>query len=280
MEISQNDMNKLRKIELEILKAVIRTCGELNIKYYVLYGSLIGAIRHKGFIPWDDDIDIGMLREDYEVFVKEGQKYLPDYYFIQTHRTDPDYPMNFAKVRDSRTTFLESSIKDFRINHGVYIDIFPIDFYPEGKIRRIFFEFKKRLYRQRIRRDFTIPSNAEKKSWYSNFLMGLSRIILPSRQKTVDKLEDLFKSTKPSSLVLNNSGPWGRIKEIMPYSLYGKGSTVTFEGLNVNVPSEYEAWLRHMYGDYMKLPPKEKQKTHHFTEVIDLERSYLEYRND
>jgi len=105
----------------------------MNLTYYISYGTLLGAIRHKGFIPWDDDIDVCMPRGDYDRFIKEGSEYLPENYFIQTMESDPKYALNFAKLRDSNTALFEKHVLDVDINHGVFIDIFPVDGYIKGQ---------------------------------------------------------------------------------------------------------------------------------------------------
>ena len=97
---------QLQVAVLDIFKEFLCVCEKLNLKYYLLGGTLLGAVRHKGFIPWDDDIDVGMLREDYEVFLAHAQELLPDHLFLQTYKTDPGYHHVFAKIRNSNTTFL------------------------------------------------------------------------------------------------------------------------------------------------------------------------------
>ena len=124
------DIEKLKGIELQLLDAFVSACEQLNIDYYILAGTLIGAVRHKGFIPWDDDIDIGMFRKDYDIFLEEGQKLLPKDVFLQTFITDKEYPTYFAKLRKSNTTFIEKSVSKLKMNHGVYLDIFPLDYFP------------------------------------------------------------------------------------------------------------------------------------------------------
>ena len=128
----QNDSNlrKVQNAELDILKEFIEICRKINVRYYVIDGTLLGAVRHQGFIPWDDDIDIGMFREDYEKFVALAPQVLPECLFLQTYRTDEEYYRNSGKIRNSNTTMIETVVKDLRMNHGVFIDIFPLDNYP------------------------------------------------------------------------------------------------------------------------------------------------------
>ena len=142
MELTPQDSQRIKEIELEIFKVFLDIANKLDIKYYLIGGTLLGAVRHKGFIPWDDDIDVGLPRKDYEKFIAEAQKYLPDYYFLQTYETDPEYPLSFAKIRDSRTTYLETALNNKKINHGVFFDIFPLDFYPENEKDQDIFDRK------------------------------------------------------------------------------------------------------------------------------------------
>lgn len=137
-------LEQLKVVELEMLKEFISVCKKLNLRYYALGGTLLGAVRHKGFIPWDDDIDIGMPRADYEIFIRKAQTLFPDHLFIQSIHSENDYLMCFAKLRNSHTTFIESSLRDFKINHGIYIDIFPLDFYPEKLSEHKRFWIKKK----------------------------------------------------------------------------------------------------------------------------------------
>ena len=120
-------MNDLQKRLLVILKEFARVCGKHNLRYFLNGGTCLGAIRHKGFIPWDDDVDVMMPREDYEKFLTLQYEYEGTPYFIQSWKSDPRYTYGFAKLRDSSTTFIEDFYRNHRINHGVWIDIFPLD---------------------------------------------------------------------------------------------------------------------------------------------------------
>ena len=132
MNLTADQLQSLKDRERDMLKTFVDICNKHSIKYFVQGGTLLGTVRHGGFIPWDDDVDVSLPRDEYERFLAVAEKELPEYYFLQTKDTDPEYPNNFAKIRDSRTTFLESSAKNLNINHGAYIDIFPLDNYPSG----------------------------------------------------------------------------------------------------------------------------------------------------
>ena len=279
MRINDLTLQKLKKIEFDLLKAFIEVCNKLNLQYYVVYGTLLGAARHKGFIPWDDDIDVGMLRKDYEIFLEKGQALLPDYYFLQTRNTDPNYPIFFAKMRDSRTTFMASDITKINMNHGVYIDIFPLDYYPENKLKGKWIEFKKKVILVR-RRSILMLDERSKGSIFkecSAKVLGLcARLFYPTMNSAYKAWEKLCTKTKESKLIVNNSGSCEK-KEVVPIEWFNGVIKLEFEGIQVNAPIEYDKYLTRIYGNYMELPPIDKQVPHHYTKVIDLEKSYLEY---
>ena len=148
MVIDSIKLENLKRAELEIFKHFVLCCEKLGVTYFLMDGSLLGAVRHKGFIPWDDDIDVGMMRKDYEILIAKAQTLLPEYLFLQTYKTDKGVMNNFAKIRDSRTTFIETSQKEQQINHGVYIDIFPLDGFPEDLKDQTVFERRNKLLRK------------------------------------------------------------------------------------------------------------------------------------
>lgn len=273
MEPKAEELKVLKQIEKENLKAFIEICEKLNLRYYLLGGTLLGAVRHKGFIPWDDDIDVGMPRQDYEVFLEKGQELLPEHLFIQTIFTDPQYPHCFAKIRNNNTTFVESSMCNRKMNHGVYIDIFPLDYYPEDEKASRKLDRKKKYFNRRVACSFYFP---EKETFKYKLVSFLMKVMFPSLNKVLRKRDALYKSAAESELLANHGGAWGK-KEIVPKSWYGEGTELQFEGLTVIGPKEYDKWLTQVYGDYMQLPPEEKRVGHHYTELIDLERSYEIY---
>lgn len=272
MGTNEQQIAGLKQVETDMLREFIAACDKLKLRYYLLGGTLLGAVRHKGFIPWDDDIDVGMPRADYEIFLEKGQALLPKHLFVQCLKSEPEYPLCFAKIRDSRTTFVETAINNLNINHGVYIDIFPLDYYPEEKRAQKRLNKKHEAYKRRI----SVMFNSGKKSLKIRLMSLLWCVRYPSVRKVIAMRDALYHSVPESKVLANYCGAWGA-KEIMPAAWYGEGTPVVFEGMEVVAPVQYHNWLTQVYGDYMQLPPVEKRVGHHYADVIDLRKSYTEY---
>lgn len=275
MDLSDRQIKKLRQTELDILKCFINVCRQLNLKYFVVQGTLLGSVRHKGFIPWDDDIDVGMIREDYDIFLKKGQALMPDGYFLQTSLTDPEYPHGFAKIRNSSTAFVETTCKNLHMNHGIFIDVFPFDYYPENVWDRAVLSLKKLLLRYRIRCSLYIPG--DKKISVGNmirfFMKAISCIAYPSLKKAIIKQNSLYRYRKKSSQRINYGSPWGK-RECIPGKWLNEITLLEFEGIMVSAPLCYKEYLTHVYGNYMELPPPEKRVPHHYISFLDFENAY------
>ncbi len=269
MMLSNEQMERLKHVELSLLRLFLDVCERLSLRYYVIGGTLLGAVRHQGFIPWDDDIDVGMPREDYRIFLQKAPDLLPPYVFLQHIDSEPDYTLPFAKLRDSRTAFVEAALVDFDIHHGVYIDIFPLDVYPDHGDGLLF--FKKKLYDLRIGAAYSLQNDP----LIIRLKRAVSKILCPSLKKTVKRRERLYHSASSGSRLANLGGAWGK-REIVPASWYGQGRALMFEGLSVNAPEQYEAWLTQVYGDYMQLPPPEKRHPQHEVAAFDLDIPYTQ----
>ena len=272
MELTQEKTAQLKKTEVEIFKEFISVCEKLNLKYYIIAGTLIGAVRHQGFIPWDDDIDVAMPRADFEKLLKEGQSLLPAHLFLQTNDTDPEYALNMAKIRDENTTFMEETNRNCRIHAGVFLDIFVLDDFPEGKLRRKWIMFKDKIYLTAIGRVFYRKSISKG----LKLRQAVARLLCGSPYRALKKRERFIRSFSKGNLVHNFCSNYHE-KEIVPWEWYGEGVGLSFEGLTVKAPAEYHQLLSHIYGDYMQLPPVEKRVAHHATDVIDLENPYTKY---
>lgn len=269
--MDEYDISKLRHIELDMLLCIDSITKKLGIKYFLVGGSLLGAIRHQGFIPWDDDIDVGMLRHDYNRFIQEAQKMLPPYYFIQTNETDKEYYLTFAKLRDSRTTFVESSSANKNINHGVYIDIFPFDFYHKHSFM---LKLVIRLALKRIRREYNFKKSH--RSIKYKVASMLSLLIFPSASYASKILNKIYSHLGKGEYRVNYSGAWGE-REIVKSEIFDNFDFYNFEGHLFRGPKDADSYLKHIYGNYMQLPPKDKQIPHHDTDMVDLDNSYTVY---
>ena len=264
INLSPADTARLRRIELELLRGFISVCERLELTYYIVQGTLLGAVRHGGFIPWDDDIDVGMPREDYEIFLKRGQALLPQGLFLQNHATDPGFMHCFSKLRRDGTVFMEQTQKTLHMHHGVYLDIFPLDYYPDGLFRGAAYDWKKLLIRYRVRAVYHIPSD---EAWTAaNVLRRLlklaARRVYPTTEDAMREQERLYASVSYGKRRINNGSPWGN-RERVPAAWLERTVPLSFEEMTVLAPSEYDAYLRHAYGDYMTLPPEEQRVSHH-----------------
>lgn len=270
-------MNDLQKCVFNLFCTFDHICKSLGITYYVMGGTMLGAARHQGFIPWDDDMDVGLLRRDYELFISKAAPLLPDSFFLQTYKTDPEYPLGITKLRDSRTTFIERLYDRLNMNHGVNLDIFPLDYYPENRREQISLERKRSVYKYRIRMALNLDgvhssiTEAAARA-YGKLLM----FRYPKVSDAVAERDRLYASIPQSGLIANYYGAW-KNKEIVPADWYGEGTPLVFEGMTVTAPKEYDKWLTQVYGDYMQLPPPEKRKSDHKLDVIDLEKPYTVY---
>lgn len=269
-------MNKLQEKELELLKYFIDVCEKLQLKYYLVCGSALGAVKYGGFIPWDDDIDIAMPREDYEVFVNEAQGILPQNIFVQTYKTDKKFPKIFCKLRNSDTTYIEAEYKDLDINHGVFIDIFALDILSDNEVKQKRFKRKQRTYLRKISCALDYS-----RSWKSALLCSFYRLIMCHKRtdKLLEKYELLILSmSNEESQILCNFGNFRGAIEPVDKDVYGKGKRMLFEGISIYIPDKYELYLKEKYGNYEEDPPIEAQYGHHFYERLDLDNSYIKYR--
>lgn len=269
-------MTELQNCELNILKEFIRVCDELKLTYYMVCGSALGAVKYGGFIPWDDDVDVALPRRDYDLFISKAQPMLPENLFVQTYLTDPAYPNIYGKIRNSQTTFIERSYKNLDMNHGVYIDIFPLDGYPQDSTEAQNFEKEKeRLYRQRY---------AGISPWYHRDAVLTANCLLNRFGVSFDTAEacrlneELIKKYPLSESELwCNYGNSMLPVEYAPHGQYGGGAWASFEGLEVRVPENFDDYLTQKYGDWRADIPAEQKLGHHRYTVCDLSKSYRNY---
>lgn len=268
-------MNELQSAVFSVFCAFDAVCKKLGIPYFLVCGSALGAVKYQGFIPWDDDLDVGMLREDYDRFLNEAPAHLPEHLFLQTAETDPAFPQLYAKLRDSRTTFLEKATAHLKMHHGIYMDIFPLDRYPAGKFRSFCLEAQKR-----IRTVILLSATEIKRSARAAFFCRVLRLFGFHRrtQKTVRRLNRaLVRYANPDSPLLCNHGNWQGTREYAPVSQYNNGTSALFEGVPVKIPEDYDAYLTQKYGNWRDDPPEDARATHHTTLCCDTARPYTDF---
>ena len=268
-------MNELQKVELDLFRIFAETCEKLNLNYFLVCGSALGAARHGGFIPWDDDMDVGMYREDYDKFMELAPALLPDGIFLQNYKSDPQFPYIFSKLRNSNTTYIEKLLKNFDINHGIYMDIFPLDGYPDDPFERAKLAYLKRNYRRKLFCGFKMQ-----REFKARVLACVLRILGYHKRttKTLQRYQAMISQypVNGSKLVCNH-GTWYGERDYIPLEYYGKGTDAIYEGITVRVPEKTDEYLTSLYGDWRSPPPPEKQKGTHQHEICDTQRPYTDY---
>ncbi len=258
----------LHQVDMSIVKAVVKICDENGLKYYMLGGTMLGAIRHKGFIPWDDDIDLGMPRDDYEKFLKIASKKLPCYMKVVNYRNTPNYQYYITRILDTQTKVIEERIGNDSRYTNVSIDIFPIDGTPNNKLLRKIYFFRVLFHRALMSLCYKDSIDRKRKRGFAEKILLLimehlpvDKITTPYKQKC--KIDKLLKSQKVegSKYIGNIMGAY-RTREIVPTEYYGKGKMYQFEDMYLRGLEMYDEYLTYTYGDYMKLPPEDKRKTH------------------
>ena len=267
------DKNLLRMVQLtqlEIAKEVKRICTENNIHYFLDGGTLLGAVRHEGFIPWDDDLDIGMLREDYEKFLNIAPVVMDKKYFLQTPYSDDNYGLFFSKVRKLGTVYIEKSSHASKAHNEIWIDIFPYDNYPDDTKKRKRLIKRITLYRRilfvksRIKPWLIKQKLFEKTICYIGYLPYRFFSCLISRKKLLFKAKSFqtqYNSQNTSYKYPQGSEPCGQW--IVPVDAFNSFEMKTFEDTNFSVPLGYDVFLKNGYGDYMQLPPEDKRENRH-----------------
>ena len=270
-------LKELQQVELDIMQAFHDFCQQHGLRYYLGGGTAIGAVRHQGFIPWDDDIDIGMPREDYDKLCSLAKNLSTDRYVIEyPNNENKDFHYLFMKIYDTSTTLTENSRHN--IKRGIYIDVFPLDGVGNScDDARKSFSTINTLKRFHAAITCAVGENMQ---WYKKFVILAARILSPmiiSERKVNFYTNNVCRrlTFDSSNYVGNVFGAWG-FKEVMPKQYMGEPKEYKFEDTTVygvEMPHEY---LTSLYGDYMQLPPEEKRVSHHDYVYYNLDESYLD----
>jgi len=260
--MNQIDLNQLRDIQLSILDEIVYFCTKNNIKYYLTGGTLLGSIRHQGFIPWDDDIDIALFRNDYEWLLKYFKSESGKIKLL-SYKNYKKYRYLFAKAIHTDTVLIEENNSELKI--GVYIDIFPIDFLLDNKEKCVKFLKKIQIFQAILALKYLKYSH--QRSIPKNIIVICCNIILliiPDLflLNIIDFLNRRYIRNNNSKYIANLCGAWGE-REITLRDYYKDSIVVKFEGRQYFAPIGYDGFLTDLYKDYMRLPPVDKQISHH-----------------
>lgn len=252
-------LRDLQLTELQILVDFDKVCKENNLRYYLIGGALLGAVRYGRFIPWDDDIDVAMPREDYERLKEVA---LPKQYFLQNEETDPLFSRCIQKIRLHNTRIIEKNCQDVNIHQGIYIDVFPIDYVEDISLSKMARRARRICRLMSLR---TIKGGYQSKRYRR--IKNILRYGLPISTAYIDRT--IYKlCTKENQHKRNYAILWlhnySWDKQLHRYSVFEEGSTCEFEGYEFIAPAKKDEFLRRVFGDdYMQEPKKEKRRNPH-----------------
>lgn len=271
IKITGDTLKKLQSIEYEILLEFKKICEENRLDYFLIGGTLLGAVRHGGFIPWDDDIDVGMERSQYETFIDKWKSIYADQqsdYYLQCKEIDKTTPLPFAKLRKNGTCFVERETYGTNHHKGIFIDIFPFDTIPENV--GLIFKARYALFK-------LFMSVSHYKNGYRNFSNKAGKLICAMMSfipyAAINRFQ--FKTMthyngRGLTLITSYSSGYGFRKHCGDREkVFGKNATIKFENEYFSCPVNTDSYLTHLFGDYMKLPPVEKRGNQH--RVLDID---------
>lgn len=265
---------EIRSLQLRILgnlQAVDAACKAHGLRYYIWAGTMIGAIRHHGFIPWDDDLDIAMPRPDYDLLIAHSKEWLPAPYEMVAAENDAVYPLPFAKVQDAGTTLIERL--HLKYLGGVYIDVFPIDGAPEGWLRQKWhfgrYEYYKRVLYLLFRDPYKHGHGPS--SWIPLLCRKLYK--MATVQRKIREILTTYDYERSQLVADYDDGSKG----VMQKTVLGAPTPYDFEGVKVMGVEQYDTYLTNKYGDYMKVPDGDHQRQHNF-HYLDMTKPYKDYQ--
>ena len=261
-------MNKPQQKQYEILCELDRICKKNNMNYYLDAGTLLGAVRHHGFIPWDDDIDVGMLRKDYNKFVEIVEKELNDKYFFQDYKTDEYFGGVYGKIRIKNTKYIEKVCKNIKAKDGIFIDIFPFDNISanEKQSKKDFLKVVTLRVMLLLKNNYIVETNTFTKKIEKLALKFLSLFI--SKKSIIKKINKITNkyNDQDTEYIANFSTTYFN-KTRYKKEWFMDTVLLNFEEGKFLCPKNYDAYLKYLYNDYMQLPPEDKRINHSVVEI-------------
>ena len=272
------ERKKVWAIELDLYSLFSKICDKNGLKYYLIGGALLGAVRHSGMIPWDDDIDVAMPRKDYEKLKNLSSSFQYPY-FLQNSETDPEYGFSQMRLCNSNTTIVTPPLNYTHFNHGIYIDIFPLDkAYKQDYVERYNLIRKLNLINSaNMRIDFPHKNDRdlEKIKEY-----GCKELSFSFIRKSIDLIASMYMECDDaqyvSTCICTIMTP---DKLLYPKELFDDIEETQFEGIMVKIPKQRDKILKINYGNYLELPPIEKRGGwHNF--IFDTDKSFEEFYSE
>ena len=264
-------LRKLQLTQLEILKVFDGFCREHELKYSRYAGSLLGAVRHQGFIPWDDDLDVCMSRTDYDRFIKLWSEYPVDGYILQNKENTPGFTQSFTKLRKDHTTFLQFDWERARYHTGIFLDIFPVDRIPNGKWNRAVFKARCMLYQLLTREFAPKKGNLVVRIGASVILKCMPKSARPKLRRNM--LQKITKYNANKNLECVCIEIVGSVRKSYAADLTEQFVLLPFEDGEFWCFAGWRDHLERKFGDYMQMPPAEEQAWRHHPIIIDFERN-------
>lgn len=273
----EGTLRRLQLTQLEILKVFDRFCREHDLKYSLYAGSLLGAVRHKGFIPWDDDLDVCMSRADYDRFLALWEESKPEGYILQNKENTPNFWQSFSKIRKDHTTFLQEQREVGQYHTGIFLDVFPLDRIPNRGMKRKLFKWHCMKY-QLLTREFVPPKSS------TIIRIGSSLILACTSKRCRERLRqsELKKITQYNyqrNLEVAAIETMDSLKKTFAPDMLDVYIDLPFEDGRFMCFAGWDDHLHRKYGDYMKLPPEEEREWRHHPILIDFEKNYEELFN-
>lgn len=278
MEIGDHSLNETQSYIMHVLSSLIAILDEMEIPYYMQGGTMLGSVRHRGFIPWDDDVDLGIPREAYERLLKEIPAMLPENLELRTYWDETDHHYYFARIVDKRYQIRRMGSLEERLEN-IWVDLFPLDGMPNGTLLRQWHKLHLTVVRLKYHLSCFEKVNIKRpgRPLVERIIIRFAMLTRIGKwfntRRQLDKMDALLKKYPPerSDWLVNFMGQTSyRFNELFRKDIYGEGKLYPFENMLLSGPEHYDDYLKSLYGDYM-VPPEEKDRNAHVSELVPVQ---------